>query len=257
MELYSELTKLGAVFKADMEQFQKKIDTSLSQKSLEALSSEFNSFKKLMWETLNMLKRQVELLHLGLDRHEMSSRRKILLFHGIPEGKDPSTEAAVCKVISGQMKLVGFTECDISSCHRLGRISSKPRPVLVRFQSFTKRSQVWDSKTSLKSSGVTVSQFLTKSRHDVFKRARDHFGVKQCWTTEGKITILCLINLAARLSACVSLMCLLSSFRRVIKRLHHLALLPVLPRNPSHQKPPLRQITRSRNQEREQQKQVT
>ncbi|CAH2071214.1 unnamed protein product, partial [Iphiclides podalirius] len=58
------------------------------------------------------------------------------------------------------------------------------------FAPYKKRSEVWENKTCLKGSGVTLSEFLTKSRHEVFKRARIHFGVKDCWTSEDRIVVL-------------------------------------------------------------------
>uniref|UniRef100_A0A2A4JEB7 Uncharacterized protein n=1 Tax=Heliothis virescens TaxID=7102 RepID=A0A2A4JEB7_HELVI len=76
------------------------------------------------------------------------------------------------------------------SCHRLGADTGKPRPLLIRFQSLSLRNEVWRSKTTLKGSGLVLSEFLTKPRHDAFLAARKHFGVNQCWTSEGKIVVL-------------------------------------------------------------------
>ncbi|CAH2063257.1 unnamed protein product, partial [Iphiclides podalirius] len=101
-----------------------------------------------------------------------------------------SPAASVIEALTNQMKLPEFSKADISSCHRMGKDSSRPRPILVRFQAYKKRSEVWENKTCLKGSGVTLSEFLTKSRHEVFKRARIHFGVKDCWTSEGRIVLL-------------------------------------------------------------------
>ncbi|CAH2058048.1 unnamed protein product, partial [Iphiclides podalirius] len=101
-----------------------------------------------------------------------------------------SLAASVIEALTNQKKLPEFSEADISSCHRMGKDSSRPRPILVRFQAYKKCSEVWENKTCLKGSGVTLSEFLTKSRHEVFKRARIHFGVKDCWTSEGRIVVL-------------------------------------------------------------------
>ncbi|KAI5631477.1 hypothetical protein NE865_15816 [Phthorimaea operculella] len=88
------------------------------------------------------------------------------------------------------MQLPDLTLSDLQSCHRLGSISSKPRPTLVRFRDIEHRQLAWDSKTSLKDTGIIISEFLTKSRHDVFMAARKHFGVRNCWSADGKIVIL-------------------------------------------------------------------
>lgn len=78
---------------------------------------------------------------------------------------------------------------DICSMHRLGSKGSKPRPVLVRFTSQKQRSAVWNAKSGLKSTGITLSEFLTKPRHETFMLGRKHFGIRNCWTTEGKIVV--------------------------------------------------------------------
>ncbi|CAH2037436.1 unnamed protein product, partial [Iphiclides podalirius] len=104
----------------------------------------------------------------------------------LAQKKKGSPAASVIEALTNQMKLPEFSEADISSCHRMGKDSSRPRPILVRFQA----SRDKGAKTCLKGSGVTLSEFLTKSRHEVFKRARIHFGVKDCWTSEGRIVVL-------------------------------------------------------------------
>ena len=88
------------------------------------------------------------------------------------------------------MRLPDFSLGDLQVCHRLGTSTTKPRSILVRFRELEQRRLVWDTKTSLRESGIIISEFLTKSRHDVFMAARKHFGVKNCWTTDGKIVIL-------------------------------------------------------------------
>lgn len=53
------------------------------------------------------------------------------------------------------------------------------------------RQLVWDSKKTLKGTGITISEFLTQARHRVFAAARKHFGMPNCWSMEGKIVIIC------------------------------------------------------------------
>ncbi|KAJ8708269.1 hypothetical protein PYW07_010394 [Mythimna separata] len=139
---------------------------------------------------MSALKTQLELLTVGLDRHEMASRRQVLILHGLAEQKDEDHKSQAVSTIKDKMKIVNISSSDISSCHRLGADSSRPRPLLIRFNGHNLRSEVWRSKTLLKGSGLVISEFLTKPRHDVFLNARKHFGVKQCWTSEGRIIIL-------------------------------------------------------------------
>lgn len=48
---------------------------------------------------------------------------------------------------------------------------------------------MWFAKTKFKGTGITQSEFLTKSGHGVFIAARQHFGVNKCWTRDGVIYV--------------------------------------------------------------------
>lgn len=52
------------------------------------------------------------------------------------------------------------------------------------------RDRIWFGKTKFKGSGITVSEFLTKQRHQAFMAARHKFGVQKCWTKDGVIHII-------------------------------------------------------------------
>ena len=163
---------------------------SPAHSELPALARDFADFKVLVWQTLTKLKAQTDLLARGFDRHETFLRRKVLLFHGVAEAKEERVKEVILNILSNCMKLPDITLSDLQACHRLGTSSVKPRSILVRFRDFEQRRLVWDTKTSLRGSGTIISEFLTKTRHDVFMAARKHFGVKNCWTADGKIVIL-------------------------------------------------------------------
>lgn len=198
MDLYAKLSSnmeaIVDLFNSRMEQMERNIQeqqtSKPSQPNLETLTREFYDFKQLIWKSVAMLKNQMELMLISLDRHEMSSRRKVLLLHGIPENTDEDAKTLVTKVFTEQLKMTSDCITNISVVHRLGFGQTKARPILVRFMSYAIRSQVWKSKTLLKGTQVTMSEFLTKSRYDTFKAARAHFGIKNCWTSDGKIVIL-------------------------------------------------------------------
>ncbi|KAL4706013.1 hypothetical protein ACJJTC_014235 [Scirpophaga incertulas] len=88
-----------------------------------------------------------------------------------------------------QMKFTTVSPDAIESCHRLGTKTNKQRPIIVRFSAMNHRVAVWRAKTALKGSGITISEFLTRMRQDVFREARKHFGIRKCWSSEGVIII--------------------------------------------------------------------
>lgn len=52
------------------------------------------------------------------------------------------------------------------------------------------KNKAWFAKSKLKGTGITISEFLTKSRHDAFLMARQRLGISKCWTKDG--TIICI-----------------------------------------------------------------
>ncbi|XP_026323505.1 uncharacterized protein LOC113232862 [Hyposmocoma kahamanoa] len=194
-KLASNLDDLQKMFESRMGDYEAKLqasDTSPAHRNIASLSQDFSEFKCFVLQTMSKLKAQIELISLGLDRHETFLRKKVLLFHGVAENKEEQLNSVIVKLLHNQLHLAEIHEKHLLACHRLGpwrSSQSKPRAVLVRFGDFELRRSVWDSKTALKGSGITISEFLTKARHSTFIAARKHFGVNRCWSTEGKIMI--------------------------------------------------------------------
>ncbi|XP_059048834.1 uncharacterized protein LOC131844076 [Achroia grisella] len=198
MDLYSKLSTnmedIVQLFQSrmgDMEKSLHQMSSSPSrQQDITALNREYHDFKTFIWKSVTLLKSQIELLSLGLDRHETTSRRKVILLHGVPESPNESVKDCVTSILHDQLRVTDSCSVDISVCHRLGSRQAKARPILVRFHSYSARNEVWSKKTLLKGTRTSMSEFLIKSRHDLFTEARKHFGMNKCWTSEGKVVIL-------------------------------------------------------------------
>lgn len=155
------------------------------------LAEEFASFRKFIVTALTGLQQQIAVLAQSVDNLEMRTRHKMLLFHGIAEGSKEDPVALVVGCIQDHLQVNNFGPHNLIRCHRMGQSSgSKPRPLIVKFTDLASRRQVWAAKTKFKGTGVTVSEFLTRSRHEVFLAARDKFGLHKCWTNEGAIYVL-------------------------------------------------------------------
>lgn len=97
--------------------------------------------------------------------------------HGISEEKKDNTTCSAIKALS----MPDLISNDVSRSHRLGKlIKGKPRVILLKFKDISIRNQVWFNKVKLKNSGVTISEFLTKERHEAFLCAGQRFGISQC-----------------------------------------------------------------------------
>lgn len=178
------IANLSEVFHSKLSEFEK-------GGSPASLSTEFSNFKTFILSALNLLQRQVDFLMRDVDRLEMARRRKMLLVHGLPEEKSEDTSARITSLVAEHLNLENFSSSCIMKSYRLGRsIGKKPRPIVIKFADIGVRDRVWFAKTKLKGTGLTQSEFLTKTRHQVFLEARRRFGINSCWTRDGFIHIL-------------------------------------------------------------------
>lgn len=190
-ESMSQMTQIFHQKLAEFEERQLQM-TSPSTPDTSSLTADFSHFKSFTMSALRTLQPQVDLLARSYDSLEMHSRRKILLFHGIPEVKQEDAAVSILKVVADRLNLPEFKVESISHCYRMGRtlLSDRPRPILLKIKDASMRSKIWAVKTKLKGSGITMSEFLTKLRHDTFIAARQRYGVTKSWTRHGFIFVL-------------------------------------------------------------------
>lgn len=188
---FAELSK---PFHLKMSEFQKSLDTAAQSQdtsSITEISKEFSMFKAFIVSTLESLQQQVNVLSMQFDKAEMRSRRKMLLIHGVPENKNEDASDTLLKLFTEHVSDAGVTEGSISKCHRMGGVKpNKSRPILLKFKDSSVKDNIWYSKSNFKGTNITISEFLTKDRHDAFLLARRKFGITKCWTREGDIIIL-------------------------------------------------------------------
>lgn len=194
-KLVHNVEDLEKLFSSRMREYEDKLlrataGNDPTHADLTSLSKDFTKFKSFVCQALTHVKSQIVLLSLSVDSHETAMRRKVLLFHGIPENNSEKLSASIHQIIEEKLKVDNFKLEYLKVCHRLGAPQGRTRPVVVRFGDMEHRRLVWDSKTSLKGSGITISEFLTKTRHQAFTAARKHFGISNCWSAEGKVIVL-------------------------------------------------------------------
>ncbi|XP_046976653.1 uncharacterized protein LOC124542812 [Vanessa cardui] len=185
------LDDLTEHFNMKMSEFQKELKSSIPATSPTSnINAQFNAFRSFVLAALENLQLQVELLSRQSDDMEMRSRKKILLVHGVPEAKNENITENLVKLLSERLQLPELTSDSIRTSRRLGRSSpERPRAILVKFKETSLRDKVWFSKKCLKGSGVTLSEFLTKRRHEAFLTARQRFGINKCWTRDGVVVV--------------------------------------------------------------------
>lgn len=190
--LKNTIDELATNFNQRFDDFQKEVRSSIPAASPSSnIIGQFQAFRTFVMTSLESLQLQLQLLARQQDDMETRTRRKILLVHGVPEDRDENATQCVAKLLSERLAMSDITVGAIARCHRLGRpVSDKPRVILIKFRDQALRDKTWFGKTKLKGSGVTLSEFMTKGRHEAFVAARKKFGVSQCWTRDGYVVVL-------------------------------------------------------------------
>lgn len=129
-----------------------------------------------------------EELDLKTDQLEMYSRRNCLRIFGLAEEEGENTDE---KVIAVARKIsVDLSINDIDRSHRVGRkIDGKSRPVIVKFVSYRKRREVFQSKRKLKGQNITIREDLTRQRLEVLRAAISRFQQRNVWTEDGQVVV--------------------------------------------------------------------
>lgn len=171
-------------------QLRRSPDRQSSASSIDRLESEFMEFKKSVFYILDLLKSLTMNLATQIDDIDNRARGNALLFHGVKESDDESLVSIITNTLQETMGLSNIHSTTIQYCQRIGvKSDNKIRPVLVRFNDLNVRALIWSNKKKLKSSPVSVSEFLTKSRQAIFLMARKHFGISNSWTNNGIVYV--------------------------------------------------------------------
>ncbi|CAH2084110.1 unnamed protein product [Euphydryas editha] len=187
------VTEMTQHFNTRMVEFQKDLQNASTpiSSSISDIAAQFTEFRSFILGALESLQAQIEAISRHSDHMEMRTRRKMLLIHGVPEEKSNNLASTVSQVLSKHLGITNFSADTFSRCQRFGRPDSKkPRAILVKFRETSSRDEVWFAKSKLKGTDITISEFLTKSRHEAFLMARQHLGITKCWTRDG--TIICI-----------------------------------------------------------------
>lgn len=187
-EVNDVIKDLECSFEQRMKAFEDRLNQSVPILNPNQLAVDFQVFKESFFSELEVIKTQINTLIQITDEIDSRSRRKFLLFRGVDESPSENATEVVTGIINSKLLLNNLHNNHIKSCFRLGNVrDKKPRPLLVKFDSLALRSDVWMAKKVLKGSSISISEFLTPRRREIFKEARSAFGMKSCWSHDGNI----------------------------------------------------------------------
>ena len=141
------------------------------------------------------LRCEIDQLKVRADDAEQRSRNSCLLVHGIQESDDENTDDLVMDVIKNKLN-IELEDDKIIRTHRIGEkkaqmntraTPSRPRPIIFKFSHFKERQKVYMAKKALKGTKIVITENLTKLRYDLYQAAKTKYGMKNCWTNEGRL----------------------------------------------------------------------
>ena len=123
------------------------------------------------------------------DEMEQYSRRNCLVIHGITEHQNENTDRLVIDTINSKLN-ISLSANDIDRSHRIGsrnNSAGRPRAIIVKLARYNTRAAVFRAKKLLKNTKIMITESLTAQRMTVLKKAKNQFGPRNVWTSDGEI----------------------------------------------------------------------
>ena len=127
---------------------------------------------------------------------------KICIF-GLEEKKGEHTDELVANVIRTKLGVPMDPPKDIDRSHRTGIVreptassdrsamqKSRPRPIIVKLNSYRKRREIITNRKKLKGSGIVIAEDLTMKNQKLLSMARASKNITSAWTSDGRIIAL-------------------------------------------------------------------
>ena len=118
------------------------------------------------------------------------SCRNCLLLHVVRELEGENTNDVTTKTVKEEMD-IDILEEALDRTHRVGNPKvckeSKSRPIIIKFARYDVRSAVYKNKKKLKGKSFLIMESLTAKRVGLLKEAQGKYGVRNVWTTDGRI----------------------------------------------------------------------
>ena len=125
------------------------------------------------------------------DDLEQYSRRNCLVLHGVNESNEENTNEIIIKTFSEELG-VEIKEDDLDRSHWLGkpkRKDNKTRAIIVKFTRYAVRKEIFMNKSKLEGKLLLITESLTSSRMPLLSDAQRKYGVRNVWTSTGRIMV--------------------------------------------------------------------
>ena len=154
----------------------------------QALSSQRTQIENLE-ERISRIKKK-------LDDYDQESLLDSLVFHGVKQLPGVDTRTTIFQIINNKMSVTDLSYSDFINVYRFRlnnpitqheESSIRIAPIVVKFSGKDVARRVSKAKAKLASTGVFVSESLTKRRRDILNAAKDKYGQRNVWSDQGQI----------------------------------------------------------------------
>ena len=150
------------------------------------------------------LKQEIETSRANIDDLEQSKRNSCIVINNLAPNTASNDEEAFIKLCTDKIRLDSTqTEIVKNNIVKVNRIrepqikrpsnplnSSKPRPLLVKFDNERVKDLVFRKKRALKETGIVITEFLTPIKSALLKLCIEKIpGEKSVWTDNGRILV--------------------------------------------------------------------
>ena len=126
-----------------------------------------------------------------IDDLEQYSQRNSLVLYGVNECNNDNTNEILIKTFSKKLG-VEIKEDDLDKSQRQGkpkRKDNKPRSIIVKFAHCAVRREVFMNKRKLKGKRLLITESLTFSEMQLLAEAQKRCGVRNVWTSGGRVMV--------------------------------------------------------------------
>ncbi|KAG5879580.1 hypothetical protein JTB14_026868 [Gonioctena quinquepunctata] len=136
-------------------------------------------------------KKAIHVLEDRYDILEQHCKRNSLRLNGVPDNDKDNLLDIVKSVFQNHLG-ISFPTIDFDGVFRIGKPSgAHPRVIIVNFVSGVKTNDVINARRTLKDTGLSVYEDLTKHRYDLLSAAKKELRNNQAWSSNGKVFIWC------------------------------------------------------------------
>ena len=109
--------------------------------------------------------------------------------HEVQENENKNTHDIVLKILPEELD-IKIQENDLDRTHMIGsrnKEDGKLRAIIVKFTRYAIRNKIYSNKKKLKGKKFLITESLTSRRYNFLKEAQEKYGVKNVWTSDGRI----------------------------------------------------------------------